>query len=150
MRNAISCTPNRVAARQANDFDRIFDHFFSAAAPRTTASSWVPAADVVEESERFVLTLDLPGVRREDVKVKVENQRLVVTGSRGASPEVESKDESKDRTVRRERFLGEFERSFRLGDRVDTGRIEARYHDGVLEVIVPKAEEARPHTIEVR
>jgi HSP20 family protein len=123
------------------DLDRFFQDFWSP----TGSGSFVPAADVVENEAHYLLHLDLPGLRREDIKVNVENGYLEISGSRN-----QADNDEKDTVVRRERFRGEFTRRFRLGDRVVAGGIEAKYEDGVLEVKVPKVEEARPQQIEVK
>jgi HSP20 family protein len=140
--NALSTfRPRHSLARFERDFENVFDHFF---APRARGQ-WAPAADIVEEDERYVVRMDLPGLKRDDIAVSVENNHLTVRGTRKVD------EEEKDRNfLRSERYRGEFVRSFRLGNRAAKRDIQASYIDGVLEVSVPKAEEAKPQTIEVK
>lgn len=104
-----------------------------------------PAADVVETQGGFEVTLDMPGVDPKAIQIQVEEQTLTVQAARRqvASP--------KDGAVHRsERPTGTFSRSFALPGSVDSSRVEARYEEGVLSVTLPKREEAKPRTIQVK
>jgi HSP20 family protein len=141
MRSLVAWNPMRSLAGLDQNLDRLFESVFSDA----PLASWTPAVDIVEHEDRYVLRMDLPGTRREDIAITVEDQNLVVRGER--------KHEKREETaeyVRSERFGGRFARSFRLGDRASTDGISAAYHDGVLEVTVPKTPEAKPRQIEVK
>ena len=140
MRSLMTWKPIAGGAPLVREMDRFFDDFVNA-----RNEGWIPSADVVEKSDHYLVQVDLPGLKREDIKVDVENGQLKIHGSR----KFEAKEET-DKFVRSERFSGEFVRSFRLGDRVSTENIEGTYSDGVLEVKVPKAEKARPRQIEVK
>ncbi len=111
----------------------------------TVATDWVPATDVVEEPTKYTVSLDLPGMRREEIKISVENGTLTITGER--KREVETKEKG---YARYERAIGSFTRTFTLPTTIDGKRIEASYKDGVLAVTLPKSEEAHPKSIEVR
>jgi HSP20 family protein len=141
MRSLVAWNPVRSLAGLDPDLDRLFESVFSDA-PLT---SWTPAVDIVGHEDRYVLRIDLPGMRREDISITVENQNLVVRGERK-----QEKHEETAEYVRSERFGGRFARSFRLGDRVSTDGVSAAYRDGVLEVTVPKTAEAKPRQIEVK
>ena len=106
--------------------------------------NWVPDVDIHEESDAFVLTADLPGMKKEDVEITVEDNTLSFTGER----RFEEKSE-KDAYRRLERGYGKFTRSFSLPTHVDSARVEARYADGVLTVRVPKTEAARSRKVEI-
>jgi HSP20 family protein len=110
----------------------------------TVGGEWLPPMDVVEEEGRFVVSLDLPGMRREDVTVSVENGTLTLKGER------QHQSETKDGYRRFERSYGTFTRTIGLPRTIDSKRIEAAYKDGVLTVTLPKSEEARPKAIEVK
>ena len=99
--------------------------------------------DVEETSEAFVLRADLPGVPQKDVKVSVMGDTITIRGERVALPGAGT-------SLRSERTFGAFERSFTLGAPVRTDQIRATYRDGVLEVMVPKSENARLREIEVQ
>jgi len=106
--------------------------------------NWVPEVDIHEESDAFVLTADLPGMKKEDVEITVEDNTLSFTGER----RFEEKSE-KDAYRRLERGYGKFSRSFSLPTHVDSAKVEARYADGVLTVRVPKTEAARSRKVEI-
>ncbi len=107
--------------------------------------SWVPAVDIFERGEETVVRAELPDVRKEDLDLKVENNVLTLRGEKRRDETV--KQENYHRS---ERHYGSFTRSFKLPSTVDTSRIQARYENGVLEIVVPKAEEAKPKQIEVK
>jgi HSP20 family protein len=106
---------------------------------------WSFALDVIEEKEQYVLKADLPGIKKEDIKVSLEDNILTVKAER------KSEAETQDRKIHRvERTYGQYQRSLNLGAKVDAGKIRANYKEGVLELIVPKAEETKPKSIEVQ
>lgn len=140
MRSLMTWKPLASVSPFTGDVDRFFDEFFT-----TTPSAHVPAADIVESEDAFTLSVDLPGMRREDIQISVEDNYLIVRGRR-----VEEAKEEKANLLRHERFTGEISRSFRLGDQIAVDKIEATYKDGVLHVSVPKAETAKPRVIEVK
>ena len=116
---------------------------------RPTTNGWnsyglTPAADIVETEAGFRVVLDMPGHDAKDIKIQVENDVLSVQSERKfAEPE-------KGETVHRsERAAGTFFRSFSLPSTVDGSKVEARYENGVLTVVLPKREEAKPRTIQV-
>ena len=108
---------------------------------RTTAC-WMPAADLAERPDRYVLTVELPGLGREDVHVDLEEGTLTVRGMRAAH------GCPSDRYHQLERGQGEFSRSFQFNAPVVTAGITADLADGVLTIVVPKASNGRP--IEVK
>ena len=132
-------------ARVHDEMDRLLDQFFVRPTPRNGFAAFVPAIDIVESPEEFVLRADLPGISQKDVKVSVMADTLTIRGERKQT--TAQKDGSLHRS---ERVYGAFERSFTLGTPVRADQIKASYRDGVLEVHVPKAEEARMREIEVQ
>lgn len=125
--------------------DRLFDGFFSPAPLRPDWSTLTPAVDVEETSDAYVFRADLPGINSKDVKVTVHNDTVTLRGERKRE---EQKSEGSLHRV--ERAYGSFERSFTLGLPVRADQVKASYKDGVLEVHVPKADEAKPRDIEVQ
>lgn len=103
-----------------------------------------PPTDVREDDRQFLVAVDLPGVRREDVQVSLHEGVLSVTGEVRGDPE-----EGEGRYHRRERFVGRFARRFGLGTPVAADGVRAVFRDGVLLVTVPKAEVVKPKSIEV-
>jgi HSP20 family protein len=121
-----------------DQFDRVMGRAFS-------RDTWMPALDVKETSERFEVTVDLPGLDPKDVNVTFEDGMLTLSGKR------QFQEEDKGETWHRiERGFGTFARSIRLPQTADPERIEASFEKGVLKVSVPKSEQAKPRTIEVR
>lgn len=106
--------------------------------------SWVPPVDIVEEPERLVFRAEIPGVSKDDIDIKVENGTLIIQGEKKQEGEVNG-----ETAHRVERFYGAFTRSFSLPATIDAEKIQARYKDGVLELVLPKAEIARPRKIQI-
>lgn len=106
--------------------------------------SWAPAVDIYEQGNDIVLKAELPGVDPKDVDIRLENNVLTLRGQRKFENEV--KRESYHRV---ERSYGSFSRSFTLPSVVDQGSIKAEVKDGILKVVLPKREEAKPKQIEV-
>ena len=122
-----------------NELGRLFN-----SADTSPEVAWSPALDVHVDKDRYFVTLELPGLKKEDIKISLHEGVLTVSGER--------KDERtfKDgETYRSERFFGKFERSVKLLSAVDSGKIAANYKDGILTVELPKAEEAKPKEIAV-
>jgi HSP20 family protein len=108
------------------------------------AGSWFPPVDIFEENDRIVLRAEVPGVAKDDIDVHVENGTIMLRGEKKQEKQVES-----DGAYRVERFYGNFSRSFVLPTTVDPEGIKATCKDGILEVVLPKAEEARPKKIKI-
>jgi HSP20 family protein len=105
---------------------------------------WKPAADIVERDDEFLIRAELPGVKRDDIDVQLENDVLTVTGERNLE---ESKET--DKTHRIERFYGRFSRSFRVPPNVDTAAIKAETEDGVLTLHLPKTAEKKSEAVKI-
>ncbi len=129
-----------------DEVNRLFDGFFTRSALRgDVAPMFTPALDIEETAEAFVVRADLPGVTQKDVKVSLMGDTLTLRGER--KQESTKQDGSMHRA---ERVYGSFERSITLGVPVRNDKVKAQYKDGVLEIHVPKAEEARLREIEVQ
>ena len=129
--------PFRDVKAAEDEFDRLVGRAFS-------RNAWVPALDVRELNDRFEVKMDLPGIDPGEVSVTFEDGSLSVSGKR------EFSSEEKDETWHRiERSFGSFARTLRLPRTVDAEAIQASFDKGVLTVLVPKAAQAKPRTIEV-
>jgi HSP20 family protein len=127
------------------DLNRLFEDFFTPAPSRHDAALFAPPVDVEETPEAYVFHADLPGVSPKDVKVTVSGDTLTLRGER------KREEKKTDGALQRfERSYGVFERAFTLGTPVRADQVHAAYRDGVLEIRVPKAEEARARDIEVQ
>ena len=106
--------------------------------------SWAPSVDIFERGDDLVIRAELAGVDKDDIDIHVENNQLVLTGERKLET-----DASVDSYFRRERRYGKFTRSFTLPRTVDAAKIGAAYKDGVLELTLPKQDEAKPRKIQI-
>lgn len=105
-----------------------------------------PACDVTETEEHFAMSLDLPGMKKEDIKIELNENILTVSGERKR----EIKSDKNEKFQRYEKSYGYFKRSFSLPRTVDGEKVEAQYNDGVLELILPKTAAAKSRLIEVQ
>jgi HSP20 family protein len=126
----------------SREVDRLFDAFFGQV--DRGGRRWVPAMDLVEAGDHFVLKADLPGLSEEDVKIEVQDGTLTISGERQAEHEA-----SEGGWYRVERSFGSFSRALTLPEQVDASAISASFNDGVLEVRIPKPEERKPQRIEI-
>jgi HSP20 family protein len=139
--------PLREFSTLQNEMNRLFNTVFDAPTPSNaggTLRRWMPAMDLVETADHFVLRADLPGLSEDDVKIEFEDGTLTVSGERKA--EHESKDEGYYRV---ERAFGAFTRSLTLPQGIDPEAVAASFDRGVLEVRIPKPEEKKPRRIEI-
>ncbi len=130
-----------------NRLNSIFQDFArpDEASEALSAGNFVPAVDVYEDAEKLVLKLEVPGIRREDLDIRVEGRTLTVKGERKF--EREEKEENFHRIERR---YGSFVRSFTLPSTVNTEKVEATSADGVLNISFAKKPEAQPKQIQVQ
>lgn len=104
-----------------------------------TLSEWSPSVDIGEDEKEFVVKAELPQVKKEDIKVNVENGTLTISGERKVE-----KEETNMKFHRVERSYGRFERSFSLPDQADADKITSEYKDGILTVHLPKNPSVKP------
>ncbi len=132
------------------EMNRLFNTFFEASTPPgnggTTGPTrrWIPAMDLVESENEFVLRADLPGLSEGDVNIELEDNVLTISGQRKAEHE-----ERKEGYYRVERASGSFSRSLTLPEGVDPEAVSAHFDKGVLEVRVPKPEQRKPRKVAI-
>ena len=137
--------------REMDELQRRLNSFFNLEPSRghqdnyQVETRWQPLVDIAEDDKEYVLKLELPEVRREDVKITVENGVLTVAGERKFE-----KDEKGRKHHRIERIYGSFARSFTLPEDADDSKVTADFKDGLLSVHLVKNEKAKPKTIEVK
>jgi HSP20 family protein len=124
--------------------DLLNGNVFEAAGRQLTGTSW-PRVDITESEKNYILRADVPGLDKKDLSVTVENGVLTIKGEKK-----EERKTEKDRYYHFERSYGKFSRSFALPEEVDSEHIEAKMENGVLELSLPKIENARPKAIEVK
>jgi HSP20 family protein len=131
-----------------NEMNRLFNNFFDQPAQsgrgNGTARRWLPAMDLVETGERYLLRADLPGLSDGDVNIQLEDNVLTVSGERKAE-----RQEQQEGYYRLERAFGSFSRSLTLPDGVNADAIEAHFDRGVLEISIPKPEQKKPRTVQI-
>lgn len=140
----ITYEPWSAVSRLHRDIERIFGGSVGSQTDVSATGDWVPAVDIHEEKDRFILRADLPGIDAKDIQITMEDGALILQGERSAT------EESTDKGIHRvERYSGRFYRRFRLPDSVDGGGISAKSSNGVLEVVIPKVAEVQPRRITV-
>jgi HSP20 family protein len=130
-----------------SEMNRLFNSFFESTSPGngpTSVRRWIPAMDLVESDEDFVLHADLPGLGEDDVKIELEDNVLTVSGERKLEHE-----DRKEGYYRVERASGAFRRSLTLPEGIDPERIAASFENGVLEVRIPKPEQRKPRKVTI-
>ena len=129
----------------ASDFnDDLFERLFDVPSP---AANFQASCDVSETKGHYLICFDMPGVRKEDIKVELSGNQLVVSGERHR----EVKSAENEEMVRHyERAHGKFQRSFTLPTSVDADKIEAHYEDGVLNIALPKSDQAKGRTVQIQ
>lgn len=128
------------------EINRIFDNFFSRFPQKVEVGrgAWSPSVDISETEDEVVVTAELPGMSKEDIKISLQDNVLYLKG------EKKQEKESKGKNFHRiERRYGSFQRAFSLPVAVITDKIKANYRNGVLTIRLPKAEEAKPKEIPV-
>lgn len=143
----VSYDPNRAVRELRDDFSRLFGRwpFDNGDASTVATSQWVPAVDIREEENRFLVEADVPGVNPDDIEVTMENGALTIRGER--SSEVKQ-DEGGYRRV--ERVRGTFYRRFLLPETADPEKITATNKNGVLVIEIGKSEKAQPRRIPIK
>jgi HSP20 family protein len=129
-----------------DELNSFFDTPFWSGLDRTGQlfTGWSPALDLYESGDHFVVVVELPGMRKEDIEISLHDGALTISGER--KREKSSNGETAQRT---ERYVGTFRRSIALPSRVDPSKVSATYQDGILKVTLPKTEEAKPKQIQV-
>lgn len=128
-----------------NDVDHFFNDFFNAKDLGSSEQEISPRINVEENDNEWIITVELPGVSKEDVKVNFQDKVLSISGEK----KVEKDNEGKN-YHRTERSYGKFSRSLKINTPVISDKIDAGYKDGILIITLPKAEEAKPKLIDVK
>jgi len=142
--NVIRWDPYRDLTSFADRFNRAFGAPNRERDEEMSLGAWMPPVDISEEEDKIRLTAELPGVREDQVSIQMEGGVLTIRGER------KFEDEKQGRNFHRvERAYGQFVRSFTLPNNVDREKIRASFSDGLLEIEIPKSEEARPRQIKI-
>ncbi len=138
--------------RELGSLENRLDRLFGLTSPSRngekeamTVSQWTPLVDIIEDNNEYLVKAELPELKKEEVKVNVENGQLTISGERKSE-----KEEKGKKFHRIERSYGSFLRSFTLPESVNADTVSAEFKDGVLSVHLPKDEKAKPKSIEVK
>jgi len=133
-----------------DEFDNLFDDFWgplrAGRLGGNAGGAFAPALDVSETDNEYRVRADLPGVNKDDLDINIQDGVLTIN----AETKYEDEQKEKGRVIRQERRYGKFVRSMRLGDAVDTENVKAEYKEGVLHLVLPKADQARRKRIDVQ
>jgi len=135
--------PREIFAMQ-DEMNRIFENMLGNYGGADGTNGLHPLSDISENKDGFAVTVELPGMKREDIKITLHNNSITISG------EKKKVTESKDETIHRvERSYGSFSRTFEIPGVVDATKIKAEFKDGILTVQLPKAEESKPKEISI-
>lgn len=126
---------NLIPRDQLTDFDRVWDSFFAPARNGNKSGFFAPQVDIQEQPSHYVILADLPGVKKEDIHVSLEDGMLTLKAEHSS----ESNEEKDGKVIRSERRVGKFSRSFAVGRHLKPEDISGDLQDGVLKIVVPKA-----------
>jgi HSP20 family protein len=133
---------DRIASMR-EEMERVFGSTVSASVPSSASlSRWNPAVNVYQDKDQFTVVAELPGFKKEEIDISLHNATLTLSGER-------KHERSSEQGFLTERFYGKYQRSLTLPVAVDADKVKARYKDGLLQVVLPKAEAAKPKQIEV-
>jgi|YelNatPaOPRAMG01_1025707.scaffolds.fasta_scaffold281426_1 HSP20 family protein len=145
--------PVRSLLRSSDPFENLFtiqeriNKVFNDLLPSSevdSTSRWIPAIDVFEKEGNIEIELEAPGIKEEDLKIKIEDGMLIISGERKFE-----KEDKKENYYRMERSYGSFSRSFSLPDNIERDKIGAKYENGLLKITLPKKPESQPKEIPV-
>jgi HSP20 family protein len=136
--------PSQQLAAAREPMYRLFDTFFSNGGEDLASRTWTPPVDIQETDDSYRIHAELPGLTKDDIQITLENNVLRLSGERKFE-----KDVKEENYHRIERTYGTFSRSFALPTLVSSDKVEAKFENGVLSILVPKAEQAKPRHIAI-
>lgn len=138
---------NSLSTDLFDHMERFFEDFPTAERNRNyDERSFAPATEITESDEHYMMSFDIPGMKKDEIKIEVDSNMLIISGERKR----ETKSDKKDKVQRFEKSYGFFKRSFSLPQGIDYSGIQANYENGVLELALPKTADAKPRRIEIQ
>lgn len=134
----------KLSSDMFGDIDQLFDRMTSEQS--YDERNFTPACEIAESDDYYLMSVDVPGMKKEDIKIDVTDNILTLSGERKR----ESSASDKHKVQRFEKSYGFFSRSFTLPTIVESGKVEASYEDGVLEIFLPKSQKAKPRQVEIQ
>lgn len=146
MKELVRWDPFKELSSLREEIDRLFDSFFGRTSLfREKELSFSPAIDVEETDNSFIVKAEVPGMKKEDIKVTIDEDGITISGER------KKEKEEKGKTYHRiEMAYGKFKRYIPFPKEVEPDKAKAKYKDGILEIEVPKSEKAKPKEIEIK
>ncbi|HED11415.1 MAG TPA: Hsp20/alpha crystallin family protein [Caldithrix abyssi] len=141
----VKWNPRRSLLNINDDLDRMFEEFMSTRMLEPTTMEISPRVNVEENDNEWILTAELPGVTKDDIELNFRDNILTLSGEK----KIEKEDKKKN-YHHIERSYGRFSRSFAINSSIVTDKIEAKFKDGILTVVLPKAEEEKPKLIDIK
>ncbi|HPC35309.1 MAG TPA: Hsp20/alpha crystallin family protein [Candidatus Marinimicrobia bacterium] len=138
-------TPKSTLTKNPYAIDRFFDPFFFDRDEETSLVAFAPEVDIEEKDTEYIVNVELPGVKKDDVKISLKDNVLTISGEKKRVKKINKKN-----FYQCERVFGSFERSFRLPELVDQEKIAAEFKNGVLNIVIPKSPESKPKSIEIK
>lgn len=126
------------------EMDRLFDDVWGLPAAPSLERDWSPACDIEENEDHYLMSFEMPGVAKDQIKIECQNDQITISGERNR--ETKTKQASGWYS---ERQFGKFSRTFTLPSGVNAERVEANYQDGILRLYLPKSELAKPRQIKI-
>ena len=137
--------PFKELATLRDEVDRLFDTFFGRLPTIEIDKRWVPAINLEETEDEYIVSAELPGMNKDDIKVKVTEDGITISGER------KMEKEEKGKTYHRiEMTYGSFKRTISFPDEVVPDKAKATYKDGILRVTVPKSQKSKPKEVEIK
>ncbi len=144
-RNLVTWDPFREMTSMRDEMERLFDNMLGRYPRERADAFWVPSVDVEESNEAVTVRAEIPGMKKDDIKVTVSDDLVTISGER--KHEVEQKDKTFHRI---ERVYGKFQRTIGLPADVEGDKAKASYKAGVLELVLPKSAKARAHEVQIK
>jgi len=141
----VKWNPTRNMFAMNKDFDKFFDEFLGGNFPEVRDMEMSPRVNLEENDNEWILSAELPGVKKDDVKVNFQDNMLTISGEKKFD-----KEDKKKNFHRIERSYGRFSRSVQIPSSIVLDKIDASYADGVIHITLPKAEDAKPKQIDVK
>ena len=148
MTKVVRFSPRVELSRMQGELDHIFSNFFPMFGRENengASVTWNPRIDVVETSDAYELTIDVPGVEKDAIEISLHERVLSISGER-----VAREIDDNENVVRAERCTGRFHRSFSMPAKINEKKVDARHENGVLFVRIPKLDEVKPRTISIK
>ncbi|HHS12499.1 MAG TPA: Hsp20/alpha crystallin family protein [bacterium] len=127
-----------------DEMNRMFDSYFARKPESGGMMIWNPVVDISENEEEITVSAEVPGIKKDDIKITIQDNVLTLSGEK-----TQEKEEKNKQFHRVERSFGSFQRSFSLPSSVSADKVKAKYKDGILMVVLPKSEESKPKEIQV-